>query len=83
MESMITKDMKIKSILYGSCVLSLIAQCNQICIVFNIKLKINLRLVWLFLAVPWLSLQFVIVVFPDHTHLLFLCKHFYQTALSI
>ena len=27
---------------------------------------------WLFLAVPWVCLQFVIVVFPDHTHLLFL-----------
>ena len=27
--------------------------------------------VWLFLAVPWVSLRFVIVVFPDHTHLLF------------
>ena len=26
----------------------------------------------LFLAVQWVSLQFVIVVFPDHTHLLFL-----------
>ena len=25
----------------------------------------------LFLAVPWVRLQFVIVVFPDHTHLLF------------
>ena len=24
--------------------------------------------VWLFLAVPWDCLQFVIVVFPDHTH---------------
>ena len=28
--------------------------------------------VWLFLAMPWVFLQFVIVVFPDHTHLLFL-----------
>ena len=28
--------------------------------------------VWLFLAVPWVCLQFVIVVLPDHTHLLFL-----------
>ena len=28
--------------------------------------------VWLFLAVPSVCLQFVIVVFPDHTHLLFL-----------
>ena len=27
---------------------------------------------WLFLAVPWVCLQFLIVVFPDHTHLLFL-----------
>ena len=27
---------------------------------------------WLFLVVPWGCLQFVIVVFPDHTHLLFL-----------
>ena len=24
--------------------------------------------VWLFLVVPWDCLQFVIVVFPDHTH---------------
>ena len=28
--------------------------------------------VWLFLVVPWVCLQFVIVVFPDHTHLLVL-----------
>ena len=28
--------------------------------------------VWLYLAMPWVCLQFVIVVFPDHTHLLFL-----------
>ena len=28
--------------------------------------------VWLFLAVPWVRLQFVIVVFPYHTNLLFL-----------
>ena len=26
---------------------------------------------WLFLAMPWGCLRFVIVVFPDHTHLLF------------
>ena len=28
--------------------------------------------VWLFLAVPWFCLRFVIVFFSDHTHLLFL-----------
>ena len=27
--------------------------------------------VWFFFAVPWVCLQFVIVVYPDHTHLLF------------
>ena len=26
-----------------------------------------LIVVWLFFAVPWVCLQFVIVVFPDHT----------------
>ena len=30
---------------------------------------------WLFLAVPLGCLQFVIVVFPDHTNLLFLISH--------
>ena len=29
---------------------------------------------WLFLAVPWGCLRFVIVVFPDHTYLLFFRK---------
>ena len=28
--------------------------------------------VWLFFAMPWVCLQYVIVVFTDHTHLLFL-----------
>ena len=26
---------------------------------------------WLFLTMPWLCLQFVIAVFPDHTHYFF------------
>ena len=30
--------------------------------------------VWLFIAVPWVCLRFVIVVFSDHTHSLFLTK---------
>ena len=33
-----------------------------------------LVMVRLFLVMPWGCLQFVIVVFPDHTHLLFLSK---------
>ena len=51
--------------------------------------------VWLFLAVPSVCLQFVIVVFPDHTHLIFfiplylkfcICLHKtikYECALDI
>ena len=34
--------------------------------------------VWLFLAMPWVCLQFVIVVFLDHTHLLFLFISAYE-----
>ena len=33
------------------------------------RLKI---VVWHFLTMSWVYLQFLIVVFPDHTHLLFL-----------
>ena len=36
---------------------------------------------WLFLAVPWGCLRFVIVVFPDHTHFLFL-RHYLQGLLQ-
>ena len=36
---------------------------------------------WLFLAAPWGCLRFVIVVFPDHTHLLFLCWSMFCYAL--
>ena len=36
----------------------------------------------LFLAVPWGCLQFVIVVFPDHTHLLFLQKYLKNSGIT-
>ena len=32
---------------------------------------VTINALWLFLMVSWVGLQFVIVVFPDHTHLLF------------
>ena len=32
---------------------------------------------WLFLAMPRVCLQFVIIVFPDRTHLLYLIPHLY------
>ena len=33
--------------------------------------RVIVNVLWLFLTVTWVGLQFVIVVFPDHTHLLF------------
>ena len=32
---------------------------------------VTINVLWLFLTVPWVGLQCVIVIFPDHTHLLF------------
>ena len=37
----------------------------------------------LFLAVPWGCLRFVIVVFPDHTHLLFSDQNKYVAAILV
>ena len=31
----------------------------------------TINVLWLFLTVSWVGLQCVIVIFPDHTHLLF------------
>ena len=43
-------------------------RCWLLCLVCHPGVLV---VVWLFLAVPCVCLQFVIVVFPDHTHLLF------------
>ena len=32
---------------------------------------VTMNVLWFFLTVPWVGLQYVIVVFSDHTHLLF------------
>ena len=39
---------------------------------FNLSSWCLVMAEWIFLAVPWGCLRFVILVFPDHTHLLFL-----------
>ena len=31
---------------------------------------VSIMVLWLFLTVPWVGLQCVMVVFPDHTHFL-------------
>ena len=43
---------------------------NLALLVLSYRCIITINVLWLFLAVSWVSLQCVIVVFPDHTHLL-------------
>ena len=35
---------------------------------------VAVNVLWLFLRVSWIGLKFLIVVFPDYTHLLFVRK---------
>ena len=43
---------------------------RELVALLNVSSWCLLMVEWLFLAVPWGCLQFMIVVFPDHTHLL-------------
>ena len=45
---------------------------RELVAVLNLSSWCLVMVEWLFLTVPWGCLRFVIVVFPDHTHLLFL-----------
>ena len=38
------------------------------------RCKVTINVLWLFLKVLWVGLQYVIVIFPVHTHLLFGAK---------
>ena len=40
-------------------------------LLLSYRCLVTVNVLWLFLKVPWVGLQCVIVVFPDHTHLLF------------
>ena len=37
-------------------------------LLLSYKCVVAVDILWLFLAVPWVGLQYVIVVFPDNTH---------------
>ena len=43
---------------------------RELVALFSLSSGCLVMVVWLFLAVPWVCLQFVIVVFTDHAHLL-------------
>ena len=45
---------------------------TELVVLLNLHSWCLVMVEWLFLAVPWGCLRFVIVVFPDQTHLLFL-----------
>ena len=45
---------------------------RELIALLNLSSSCLVMVEWLFLAVPRGCLRFVIVVFPDHTHLLFL-----------
>ena len=45
---------------------------RELVALLNLSSLCLVMVVWVFIAVPWTCLRFVIVVFPDHTHLLFL-----------
>ena len=40
-------------------------------LLLSYRCVVTINVLWLILAVRWVGLQCVIVVFPDHTHLLF------------
>ena len=45
-------------------------------LLFSYICSVTINVLWPFLTMPWDGLQYVIAVFPDHTHLLFLqCSH--------
>ena len=37
-------------------------------LLLSYRCRVTVNIPWLFLMVPWVGLQFAIVVFPDHTH---------------
>ena len=45
---------------------------SELVVLLNLSSWCLMMVEWLFLAVPWGCLRFVIVVFPDHNQFLFL-----------
>ena len=52
-------------------------------LVLSYRCIVTINVLWLFLMVPWVGLLYVIVVFPDHTHLLFAVKDFSMNVYCI
>ena len=46
-------------------------QLHHNLLLLSFRCLVTVNVMWLFLTVPWVGLQCVIVLSPDHTHLLF------------
>ena len=46
----------------------------MVLLLFSYRCFVTVNVLWLLLKVPWVGLRCVIIVFPDHTHLLFLFR---------
>ena len=60
------------TLLYDHCIAIILMGKRELVALLNLSSLCLVMVERLFLAVPWGCLRFVIVVFPDHTHLLFL-----------
>ena len=40
-------------------------------VLLSYRCIVTINVLWLFLPVPWVGLQYVILAIPDHTHLLY------------
>ena len=56
---------------------------RELVALLNLSSWCHVMVEWLFLAVPWGCLRFVIVVFPDHTHLRFKNNHVPSISLIL
>ena len=65
-------------VVYSSFAIILMAK-RELVALLSLSSKCLVIVVWPFLVVPRVCLQFVIVVFPDHTYLLFLQRKAYHT----
>ena len=48
-------------------------------LLLSYRCSATINVMWLFLTLSWVGLQCVIVVFPDHTHLLFQASLIFQS----
>ena len=51
-------------------------------LLLSYRFMVPINVLWLFPTMPWVGLQCVSVVFPDHTHLLCAMYHDRETKLS-